>query len=86
MDADTKEYFECMIDENSSFTKRDYRDGLGQLLYSAERNHKRAEAWKAACKAQEEIASYCPEYDTGPGPDYEEIERILKIAEDLERD
>lgn len=46
MNQDTKEYFECMLDENSSFTKTDYRDALGQLLYSAEHNHKRAEAWK----------------------------------------
>lgn len=84
MDEDTKSYFECMIDENSSFTKMDYRDALSQLLHNTQHNHKRAEAWKAACKAQEEIADYYPEYDTGPGPDYEEIERLLKIAENLE--
>jgi len=50
------------------------------------KDYVRAEAWKVACKAQDELASYMPEYDTGPPPDYNEAARLLKVAEDLEKD
>jgi len=61
-------------------------DGAAGPLLNARDQYNRAEAWMAACKAIIEISNYSPEYDTGPPPDYKEADRLLKVAEELEKD
>ena len=61
-------------------------NGAAAPLLNARDQYIRAGAWKKACKAQEVLASYMPEYDTDPPPDYDEAARLLKLAEDLEKD